>query len=168
LIAPRRVVDVPEYYHFAHLQITAASWTVGKRRADAKEGEEEEDDRDDDDDLAGGGRLRLVMPTPPPATVNCCARIGVSTATGVIDEPSAASRQRDRMRIPCALSEIETAATRVPVALGVNVTVMVQLAPAGIVALHVFCAAKSAALAPVIATPPTESAAPPTFVSVTI
>src|SRR5690242_12165885 len=69
-----------------------------------------------------------VTPLPPPSTVNCCARIGVSTATpGVIENPVPIPVSGTVCGVPCALSEIETAATRVPVALGVNVTVMVQL-----------------------------------------
>ena len=63
---------------------------------------------------------------------------------------------------------IVTEADRVPVAVGLNVTLMVQLAPAATLAPQVFVCEKSPLLAPVMAMPePLKvSVAFPVFVSV--
>src|SRR5208337_5382639 len=54
--------------------------------------------------------------------------------------------------LPAALSEMLTAAVRVPVAVGVNVTLIVQLPPPATELPQVLVWAKSPALVPVIAT----------------
>ena len=69
--------------------------------------------------------------------------------------------------LPAALSEMLTAAVRVPVAVGVNVTAIVQLPPAATEAPQVLVSAKSPGLAPVIATPETFNAPLPVLVRVT-
>jgi hypothetical protein len=53
--------------------------------------------------------------------------------------------------LPLALSEIVTVALRVPIAIGVKVTLIVQLAPTATELPHVLVCAKSPALAPVMA-----------------
>ena len=66
-----------------------------------------------------------------------------------------------------ALSVTVNAALRVPVAVGVNVTLMVQLAPAATLEPQVFVWAKSPPLAPAIPMPLIVNGALPVFVSVT-
>ena len=63
---------------------------------------------------------------------------------------------------------ITSKATRSPAAVGVKVTVNVQLVPAAIADGQLFVCAKSAKLAPLIATLPTDPAATPALVSVTV
>jgi hypothetical protein len=73
--------------------------------------------------------------------------------------------------LPAALSVTVTLAVRVPIAVGLNVTLIVQLAPAarvlGLMGQVVLCA-KSPALVPVIPILLMVSAAVPLFVSVTV
>ena len=70
--------------------------------------------------------------------------------------------------LPVALSLIETFAVRVPAAVGVNVTLMVQLALAFTLLPQVLVAAKSPLFVPVIVILVRESAAEPLLVSVTL
>jgi len=70
--------------------------------------------------------------------------------------------------LPAALSVSEMLAVSVPVPDGVNVTEIVQLAPALSNVPHVFDCEKSPECAPVIAIPAIESEADPTFVTVTV
>jgi hypothetical protein len=66
-----------------------------------------------------------------------------------------------------ALSVIVTEAVRVPDAVGVNVTLTVQLAPADTLVPQLFVSEKSALSTPVIAIEATARAAPPLFVNIT-
>ena len=68
--------------------------------------------------------------------------------------------------LPAALSAIETEALRDPEAVGVNVTLMAQLAPAARVLPQVFVCAKSPAFAPVMLMLLMVSSAEPLLVSV--
>jgi len=70
--------------------------------------------------------------------------------------------------LPVALSPTETAALRAPVAVGLNVTLIVQFAFAASDAGHAFVSAKSPGFAPVSVTPEIVSAAVPEFVSVIV
>jgi hypothetical protein len=69
---------------------------------------------------------------------------------------------------PAALSAMATEADRLPVAEGVKVTEMIQLAPAATLSPQVFVWLKSAALVPAIATLVMDSAALPEFETVTV
>ena len=69
---------------------------------------------------------------------------------------------------PVALSVIATEADRLPVAEGVKVAEIVQLAPAASEVPQVLLWLKSAALVPVIATPAMDSAAVPEFETVIV
>jgi hypothetical protein len=69
---------------------------------------------------------------------------------------------------PVALSETEINAERAPTACGVNVTVIVQLAPAATLVPHVFVWPKSPALLPVTVIPPIERGPEPPLVSVIV
>ncbi len=66
------------------------------------------------------------------------------------------------------MSVMLTAAVRAPVAVGVKVTLMVQLAPAATALPQVFVWAKSLLFVPVIAMPAMFSVALPVLVSVTV
>jgi hypothetical protein len=68
---------------------------------------------------------------------------------------------------PGALSDMPTAAVRLPVACGVKVTKIVQLAPAAKLAPQVLVCEKSLVLVPVMAKPPMVRGALPVFVNVT-
>ena len=70
--------------------------------------------------------------------------------------------------LPAALSVIAREAVREPVAEGVKVTLIVQLAPAATLVPQVFVCAKSPLLVPVTAMLVMLSAAVPLFVSVTV
>lgn len=70
--------------------------------------------------------------------------------------------------LPLALSVMVSDAARLPLAEGVKVTLMVQLAPAATLAPQVFVWAKSPLLAPVMATPVTVSVAFPELLSVMV
>ena len=65
--------------------------------------------------------------------------------------------------LPAALLAIETAAVRVPVLVGVKVTLITQLAPGASSLPHSFVWLKSAALLPVIDTLDMSSAPVPVF-----
>jgi hypothetical protein len=70
--------------------------------------------------------------------------------------------------LPVALSTMVTAAARVPAAVGLNVTEIVQDAPAATLEPHVFVWAKSALFVPVTAMLVMVSTALPVFVSVEV
>ena len=70
--------------------------------------------------------------------------------------------------LPAALSAMEMAAVRVPVLVGVNVTLIVQLAPGVTEVPQSLVWLKSAAFAPVTETLETSSAPVPVFDSVTV
>jgi hypothetical protein len=70
--------------------------------------------------------------------------------------------------LPAALSEMLSAAVRVPEAVGLKVTLMLQLAPAAKEVPHVWVWAKSAALIPTIAMALMVRVAVPVFLSATI
>jgi len=70
--------------------------------------------------------------------------------------------------LPAALSLTLSAAVRVPVAVGLNVILIVQLAPAASELPQVCVWAKSPALIPVIAMPVMLKLVVPTFFSVTV
>ena len=70
--------------------------------------------------------------------------------------------------LPAASSATERVAVRAPPPLGVNVTLIVQLAPAARVAPHVVVLAKLFAFVPVIVIPVMAIAALPVFDSVTL
>jgi hypothetical protein len=69
--------------------------------------------------------------------------------------------------LPVASSVIVTAATRLPAAVGLNVTLIVQLAPPATLAPHVFVSEKSPAFVPVIAMLVIDNG-PPLLLSVTV
>lgn len=69
--------------------------------------------------------------------------------------------------LPVALSETETAPVRAPAAVGLKVTLMVQLAPFACDVPQLFVCEKSAALAPVIVIPEIESVPLPVLNRVT-
>ena len=79
---------------------------------------------------------------PTPARVTCCGLVGSESA-------------------------ILSVAARTPVARGLKVTLMVQLAPAATLVPHVFVCAKSVALVPVNVMATAVKAAVPEFVTVT-
>jgi hypothetical protein len=69
--------------------------------------------------------------------------------------------------LPAALSVIETEAVRMPFAVGVKVTLMVQFAPAATLVPHVFVCEKSVELVPVTPMLVIVRVALPVFVKVT-
>jgi hypothetical protein len=91
---------------------------------------------------------------------------GATVTAGVVDAPVPASVTD--CGLPVALSATLTAAVRAPDAVGLNVTLIVQLALAASEAGHWLVCAKSPAFAPVTEMPVTVSAALPEFVSVTV
>src|SRR5207342_805460 len=88
----------------------------------------------------------------PPVTLNCCASVGVSTATrGTIEKPTPVPLNAAVCGEPDALSVIARLADRAAAADGVNVTVIVHDAPPARLEPHVLVFAKSPGFAPVIA-----------------
>jgi hypothetical protein len=115
-----------------------------------------------------------VLEEPVTVAVNCCvapawtvAEVGemVTATAGAVPVPV---RGTDWLP-PEALSEIVMLAERLPAAEGVNVTIMLQVAPDGtLVNPQVLLWAKSALLVPPTVTPFTVSGALPEFVTVTV
>jgi hypothetical protein len=121
-------------------------------------------------------QLTVTVPANPPSELTVAAIIPDCPAASVSDvgETSGAENATPVPESPtvCGLSEAlsvaVTEALRAPVACGVNVTLMVQLAPAATDVPQVLVWAKSLMLVPVTATLVRESAALPELVSVTV
>jgi len=96
--------------------------------------------------------------------------VGERLARAVVPVPAVCVPVPERLTVcglPLALSVMLSEAVRLPLAEGVNFTLIVQLAPAATELPHVLVCAKLLALAPVSAMLVMLSVAPPLFVSVT-
>ena len=107
--------------------------------------------------------VALVVPTAWLAKVN---EAGERLATGPLDVEAPVPVRVAVCGLPVALSVAATVAVRVPEAAGVNVTLIVQLAPAATDVPHVLLSAKSPPLVPVTAILVMLKAALPVFESV--
>jgi hypothetical protein len=106
--------------------------------------------------------------TLPLLAVNCCVRVKVSAATrGLTDKPVLVPDTVIVCGLPEALSEIDTVELRVPVVVGVKVTLIVHAAFGVRVAPQLWVWAKSAALPPETAIEPIVREPELTFVKVT-
>src|SRR5580704_911480 len=103
------------------------------------------------------------MLLPPKGCGSKLWALGVSVTVGKIPVPLSETP----CGLPVALSATESVAARAPLALGVNVTLMVQLPPTASGALQLSVSAKSPLLLPVTATELTAIGALPLLLSVT-
>src|SRR5436190_7746058 len=123
---------------------------------------------DEDDPPSTPSTDHTNPPWPPPA-VNCCVRLGVSTALrGLIEKPVPVPDSPIVCGAPGALSATEMLASRVPVATGVKVDLIVHVPPGASDAPQVLTCAKSPAFAPEMTMLPIVNVAAPVFVKVTV